>query len=105
MVDDEKDLCAYLKRELGKEGYEVAVAYDGTDGLEYFKNNRVDVVISGIRMPKMNGLEMVDEIRKVDSEIPIIYTTAFNDSEYMKKTIDQSIVSYIIKPIDIPNTR
>jgi len=49
----------------------------------------------------MNGIEMVDEIRKVDSEIPIIYTTAFNDSQYMSKTIEQSIVSYIIKPIDI----
>jgi DNA-binding response OmpR family regulator len=45
------ELCAYLKRELEKEGYKVPVAYDGHSGLEYFKNNRVDVVITDIRMP------------------------------------------------------
>jgi len=82
---------------------EIIRANDGEEGLHLYLENRdkVDLIISDILMPKMNGIEMIDAIRKVDLEIPIIYTTAFNDSEYMKKTIEQSVVSYILKPIDI----
>ena len=82
---------------------EIIRGSDGDEGLSLFMENRIkiDLIISDILMPKMNGIEMIDAIRKVDSEIPVIYTTAFNDSEYMKQTIEQSIVGYILKPIDV----
>ncbi|MCD5413187.1 MAG: response regulator, partial [Dehalococcoidia bacterium] len=56
VVDDEKDLVARMKQELEREGYEVAVAYDGLQGLEYFNSNHVDAVIADIRMPGIDGL-------------------------------------------------
>ena len=78
-------------------------ASDGEEGLALYikEKEEIDLIISDILMPKMNGIEMIDAIRNIDLEIPVLYTTAFNDSDYMKKTIDQSIISYILKPIDI----
>ncbi len=102
-VEDEDALREDVCQNISPFVKEVITGVNGVNGLELYMQNRnkLDLIVTDILMPKMNGLEMVDEIRKVDSEIPIIYTTAFNDSEYMKKTIEQSIVSYIIKPIDI----
>ena len=82
---------------------ELITSNNGQAGLDTFSQNRdkFDLIISDISMPIMNGIEMVDNIKKFDSDIPIIYTTAFNDSEYMRKTIEQGVVSYILKPIDI----
>jgi len=102
-VEDEDSLREDVYQNISPFIKEVVTAADGAEGLELFKQyrNKFDIIITDILMPKMSGLEMVDEIRKIDQEIPIIYTTAFNDSEYMQRTIEQSIVSYIIKPIDI----
>lgn len=104
VVDDEKDLCAYLKRELGKEGYEVAVAYDGTDGLEYFKNHRVDVVISDIRMPKMNGLEMLEKCREINNDFVSIIITGFSDHENAIKALRLGVFGYLKKPLSLEET-
>ena len=82
---------------------EILCASNGKEGLETYLQNKdkIDLVVSDILMPKMTGIDMIDEIRKTNLDIPIIYTTAFNDSQYLKKTIEQSVTSYIIKPIDI----
>ncbi len=102
-VEDETALREDVYQNIAPFVKTMITASDGVEGLALYKEHRnsLDLVITDILMPRMTGIEMVDEIRRIDSEIPIIYTTAFNDSEYMKKTIEQSIVSYIIKPIDI----
>lgn len=102
-VEDEKFLQDSIYQNLSPFVKEIIVANDGKEGLDLFNERKddIDLVISDILMPHMNGIEMIDEIRKMDKDVPIIYTTAFNDSEYMKRTIEQSVVSYIIKPIDI----
>jgi len=102
-VEDEDALRDDVYQNISPFVKEVITANDGLEGLKLYreKRSRLDLIITDILMPNMTGLEMVDKIRELDSEIPIIYTTAFNDSDYMKKTIEQSIVSYIIKPIDI----
>jgi len=102
-VEDEPSLREDIYQNIAPFVKEILTADDGLDGLSIFKNNtdKINLIISDILMPNMNGIEMIDKIREIDSEIPVIYTTAFNDTEYMKKTIDQSIISYIIKPVDI----
>jgi diguanylate cyclase (GGDEF)-like protein len=102
-VEDESALREDVSENILPFVKDVVTASNGAEGLELYVNNRskFDLVITDILMPKMNGIDMIDEIRKIDAEVPVIYTTAFNDSEYMKKTIEQSVVSYIIKPIDI----
>ncbi|MBU4075479.1 MAG: response regulator, partial [Euryarchaeota archaeon] len=79
VVDDEKDMCARIRRELDKEGYQVAIAYDGVKSLDYFKNNRVDVVIADIRMPGMSGLELVRQCREINDDCVFIIITGYGD--------------------------
>ncbi|MFW0860377.1 MAG: response regulator, partial [Dehalococcoidia bacterium] len=87
VVDDEEDLTARMKQELEKEGYEVAMAYDGLAGLEYFKNNHVDAVIADIRMPGMDGLEMLDQCRAINPDFVYIVITGFGDHEKAVKSL------------------
>jgi len=77
------------------------VAVDGADGLQKFKENQVDLVITDINMPIMNGLEMCQEIRKLNNDIPLIILSAHNEDHYFMQGIQIGINGYILKPIDI----
>ena len=102
-AEDELSLQEDIYQNVSPFVKEIIRVSDGEEGLEvYLKNkDKIDIVLTDILMPKMNGIEMIDEIRKYDMIIPVIYSTAFSDNEYLKKTIEQSISGYIIKPIDI----
>jgi PAS domain S-box-containing protein len=101
VVDDEKDLCDRIKRELDKEGYETAVAYDGVEGLEYFKNYRVDVVIADIRMPKMGGLEMLNRCREITDDFVSLIITGHGDHETAIEALKLGVSNYLKKPISL----
>ena len=101
IVDDEKELCERVRRELEKEGYQVATAYDGAEGLEYFKNNRVEVVILDIRMPGMNGLEMLKKCREIDDSFISIIITAFSDYEKVTEALKLGVFNYFKKPVSL----
>ncbi|WP_025209674.1 EAL domain-containing protein [Hippea sp. KM1] len=76
-------------------------AKDGLEGLEKFKKNRHDIVITDINMPKMDGITMVKKIKEIDRKVPILIITAFNNMEYLLESIKIGVYGYIIKPIDI----
>lgn len=78
-------------------------AENGEEGLEKFKqhSDEIEVILTDISMPIMNGLEMVEEIKKIRSDIPIIVTTAHQEISYLKKAIELGVTSYILKPIKI----
>ena len=101
VVDDERELCVRIKRELEKEGYQVATAYDGVEALEYFKNTHVDVIISDIRMPRMDGLELLEKCKEItDNFIPIVIT-GFGDHEKAIASLRLGAFDYLRKPISI----
>ncbi len=79
------------------------IAIDGAIGLEYFKENRdeIDLIITDVNMPNMNGLEMAKEIKAINPNIPIIVATAFSNSEYLLEAIDLGIDKYVLKPVNI----
>jgi PAS domain S-box-containing protein len=101
VVDDEKDMCTRIKRELDREGYETAVAYDGVEGLDYFKNYRVDVVIADIRMPKMDGLEMLKACREITHDFASIIITGHGDHETAIEALKLGVSNYLKKPISL----
>jgi signal transduction histidine kinase len=90
-----------MKQELEKQGYEVAVAYDGLEGLENFKNNYVDMVIADIRMPRMDGLEMLDQCRTINPDFVSIVITGFGDHEKAIKSLRLGVFDYLRKPISL----
>lgn len=79
----------------------ITLAVDGEDGLKQFKNNKIDLIITDINMPKMNGLDMVEEIRKINNNIPVIIFSAYNESKYFIDSIKVGIDGYLLKPIEI----
>ena len=102
-VEDEPDLQQSICRFLEPFVARVLTAQNGEEGLRLFREQQetIDLLITDIAMPIMDGIAMVDAIRQIDSEIPIIYTTAFDDSSFLMKTIEQSVTAYILKPVDI----
>lgn len=78
---------------------EVIEAANGREALEYFHSKKPDVVITDVRMPGMDGIALVQTIRKTDREIPIIITSAYSDKEYLLESIPLLLVNYLIKPI------
>jgi PAS domain S-box-containing protein len=101
VVDDEEDLCTRIKRELDKEGYQTAIAYDGVEGLDYFKNHRVDIVIADIRMPRMNGLEMLKACREITDDFVSIIITGHGDHETAIEALKLGVSNYLKKPVSL----
>ena len=101
VVDDEEYLCRRIKRELEKEGYPTAVAYDGEEGLDYFKNNRVHVVIADIRMPGMSGLEMLEQCREIADDFVSIIVTGHGDHETAIEALKLGVLNYLKKPLSL----
>ncbi len=79
------------------------VAKDGQEGLDLFKENEeeIDLIITDVNMPHMNGLEMIKEIKQINPNIPIIVATAFSNTEYLLEAIDIGVDKYVLKPIDM----
>lgn len=79
------------------------VAENGAQGLELFKQNEseIDLIITDVNMPIMNGLEMIREIKRINPNIPIIVATAFSNTEYLLEAIDIGVDKYVLKPIDM----
>lgn len=79
----------------------VLVANNGENGLELFLKNKCDLIITDIQMPVMNGLEMINQIRKYNENIPITILTAFNESKYLLDALNAGVSTYLFKPIKL----
>ena len=102
-AEDEKDLREVTHQILKGFTKKQYVAQNGQEGLELFKahENEIDLIITDVNMPVMNGLDMVKEIKKININIPIIVATAFSNKEYLLEAIDIGIDKYVLKAIDI----
>ncbi len=76
-------------------------AGDGREGLELFRIHNPDIVITDSKMPVMDGIEMSREIKLVKPDIPIIFTTAYEEPEFMEKLDQIGIKWRFVKPIDV----
>ncbi len=101
VVDDEKDLLDLIEYNLKKEGFQVLKAENGEQGIAVAKENKPDLVLLDIMMPKMDGLEAVEIMRKDDDlkRIPIIFLTARSDEKTEVEGLNKGGDDYITKPI------
>ena len=100
-VEDDEALRQEWKRLLQRFFKNVYVAGDGEIGLELFGEYHVDLVITDILMPNLNGLEMAKEIKTANGQLPVIVNTAFNEEHYLLEAIEVGIDAFLPKPTDL----
>lgn len=100
VVDDSISIRKSVDFVLGQEGYEVATAEDGADGLLKAKEEKFDLIITDINMPNMNGIEFIRELRKIAvyKFVPIIALTTESQDSKMQEGRDAGATGWIVKP-------
>jgi len=98
-VEDEEDVRRNAVEYLKRICKEVLEAKDGKEALGIWKDNRPDIIITDINMPRLNGIDMARYIRSQDHEVQIIIATAHTDTEYLMQAVELQLVKYLIKPI------
>ena len=100
-VEDEDAVRNELSKFLKHFSSELYIANDGKHGLELFKKHLPDIVISDVKMPNMNGIEMVKKIKEIKAGQYVIFTSAHSDNNYFIEAIEMRINGFILKPIDL----
>lgn len=100
-VEDDQDTQAALAMMLAPWVGALHVASDGEAGLALFTRHRPDLVVTDIQIPRMNGLAMCAEIRRLVPDQPIVVISAYNDVEYLFRAIELGIDKYVTKPVQV----
>jgi DNA-binding NtrC family response regulator len=100
VVDDEQDNCDYLKLILTKEGYEVVTLTDPTMTVETLKNGDYHLVVLDMMMPQMSGTEVLEQIRKIDSDIAVVVATAYPTVDTAVASLKAEASDYVKKPLE-----
>jgi DNA-binding NtrC family response regulator len=101
VIDDEKSIRNTLKDILEYESHEVELAEDGTSGLELFTKNHFDAVLCDIKMPNMDGIEVLSKISEINSEIPVIMVSGHGNIDTAVDAIRKGAYDFIQKPLDL----
>lgn len=101
LVDDEKGYIQPLSERLRSRGFNVAIAFSGEEALILIENNDFDVVLLDIMMPGKNGLETLQDIRKIDFLVPIILLTGHAKIETAMEEVKTGVFDYLLKPVQI----
>jgi len=95
LVEDEKALCLLYEEELSREGYEVTSAFDAESALELLVNGSFDLIITDIRMPGKDGIELITNIMGLRRDIPIIINSAYQS--YKEDFMTWAADAYVVK--------
>jgi DNA-binding NtrC family response regulator len=98
VVDDEPDICKALEFFLKREGYDVNIANSGEDALEKIKKENFDIVITDLKMGKVDGIAVLEGTKKISPDTPVIIMTAFASIESAVEAMKKGASDYIVKP-------
>jgi DNA-binding NtrC family response regulator len=105
VVDDDQDVCEYLQDFLSADGYSVTCVNDPTKALDALREREFHVAILDLMMPKLSGIDLLGQIRKVDDDIAIIILTGYPSLESATASIEHEVSAYIRKPFSIDDFR
>jgi two-component system NtrC family response regulator len=100
IVDDEKNYLLVLSAVLEEEGYEVLTALSGPEALEIKKTSDLDLILTDMKMPGMDGIELLEHIKALDPDLPVIMMTAHGTVDKAVEAMQKGAYSYILKPFD-----
>ena len=98
VVDDEKNYLLVLETLLSPEGYEVRTSTNAQDAIRLVREADLDLVITDMKMRGMSGMELLEEIKKIKPELPVIMMTAFGTIEMAVEAMKKRAYDYITKP-------
>jgi PAS domain S-box-containing protein len=98
-VEDEPDISEGIVEMLSRVIPDLIIASNGIEGLKLYNEQKPDIVITDIRMPGMNGLDMCREIKKINKNVQVIVTSAHSDVNYFIDSIEIGVNQYVLKPI------
>ncbi len=105
VVDDDEDICLYLKEFLTREGYRVSTISKPLEALPEIKEGRHQIVLLDVRMPEVDGVELLREIRAIDSDICVVVMTAYPSVESAVDTMKADAFDYLRKPFELDQLR
>ena len=100
IVDDEKNYPLILSAVLAEEGFETLTAHSGPEALDLLANSDVDLVLTDMKMPSMDGIALLERIKQKDPELPVIMMTAHGTVEKAVEAMQKGAYNYILKPFD-----
>lgn len=103
IVDDNPNICRTLKDIFNAKGFEVEVAYSGMEALSVFSAENIDCVLTDIRMPSMNGVELYRALKQIQIDIPVVLMTAYSTDDLVKEGLREGALVVLTKPLDIDN--
>jgi len=101
VIDDERPIRNTLKDILEYEKYSVDLAEDGSTGIEMLKNEEYDIILCDIKMPKMDGIEVLEEIQKIAKDTPVIMISGHGSVDTAVEAIKKGAFDFIEKPLDL----
>jgi DNA-binding NtrC family response regulator len=99
VIDDELDMLMLLRMIIeDNTDYEVETTNNPSEALKMIRENDYDLVISDLKMPGMDGLELCDEVREIDQDLPLIMITAYGSLETSEEAMKKGVADFITKP-------
>lgn len=102
VVDDEEGIRDLLSRTLAMADYDVDTSSDGVSALESIRNDGYKLVIADLRMPGMDGLTLIREVKQINPQLPIIIITGYSTEDSAIEAVNLGVAGYLTKPVGIP---
>jgi two-component system response regulator AtoC len=101
VVDDEPEYVQMLQEFLSEHGHQALGALSGAEALQQVKAERPHLILLDVRMPTMNGLEVLRRVREIDREVGVIMVTAVSEEETGRQALALGAFDYMVKPVDL----
>jgi len=102
IVDDDKNVTFFLEEFLKQKGYaQIQIVTTGEEALKAIQEDNIKLVLLDIRLPDIDGVEVLRKIKRINKDISVIMITAFPDEKIAKGAIEEGACDYIIKPFDL----
>ena len=105
IVDDEPNLRKILAAQLSRDGYEVMLAEDGEQGLTMLRENHIDLIVTDLKMPKVDGMELLRQALRESPDLPIVMITAHGTVDTAVEALKLGAFDYLTKPFDKDEVR
>ena len=100
VIEDQEDLAALYQSALSKEGFDVSKAYTGEEGVALFEDNGADAVVLDMTLPEMHGVQTLQRIRELNTNVPVVVVTGETSDETRRQCERLGVQEYLAKPAD-----